>query len=101
MADLTREERFTPEERQKLAQAVSDGQRMKVLVEDPVFVRAQETLRKRLFDEWKAAPSPVVREECWLKQHALDELVRELRIVIGSGELAGHTLEVEERRRTS
>lgn len=58
------------------------------IVDDPVFQRAAEQADDTFVSEWRDAPTIEEREQAHAKQAALQEVIRQLRSIIGDGEIA-------------
>jgi hypothetical protein len=84
---------LSPEEQHKLAVGVTQGERAKALLDDPVFVAAIERVRKQYTDEVLSAEDSDIAFRSVLRVRALDDVVRQLRVTVGAGELAAHTLQ--------
>jgi hypothetical protein len=84
---------LTPAERQTLLEGAARGERVRKILNDADFVAARQQLEMRYFREWRLLTDSSLREELWAKLHALDDIVRELNTVIGTGDVAHAALE--------
>lgn len=91
-------EPLTAAERATLEQGVRDADRMVLLLKDPAFTKACAAIETRCTAEWRNAEKPEDANRAWATLRALDALLRELRTTISTGDLAQHSLKLDERR---
>ena len=69
-------------------QDIADGQRMKALLGDPVFVAAVEKVRQKHYAEFTGAKTHGASVGAWGKGQALNDLLQELQAVASNGDRA-------------
>lgn len=69
-----------------MSDPVQEGQVAQRILDDPVFQRAFAEADRRFVDEWRDAETVDVRERAHAKQAALEEVIKQLRTIVGSGE---------------
>ncbi len=66
-----------------------------------LFAKIVEPVKKRYTSEWQTSDTTEKRELCWVKMNAFEDVLREIRSAIGTGQLAVAALAREERRKTT
>lgn len=68
-----------------MSDALRDAQRIQHFLNDPVVQGAFAAIEETVFEEWRKAQAPDAREICWKQLQALDQLRRQLKIVVDRG----------------
>jgi hypothetical protein len=68
---------------------VEAARRIARFLDDEFVKEAFARLEKRAYGDFRAAETPEAREKAWMASHALEELQRELRIIVDHGEFRG------------
>jgi len=64
------------------------GQEAERLLNSELLNEAFEKAEQAIISEWRSSQNPVVREQCHARVNAIDDLKRQLRIVLAAGEVA-------------
>ncbi len=89
---------FTPAEEAKLIEGVEKGNRAFSILNDPLFAEIVRETEVTFTREWRTSTELADREAAWTKIQVLDKVIQQLRVKIGTGELAAKSLEVAARR---
>ncbi len=89
---------FTPAEEAKLIEGVEKGKRAFSILNDPLFAEIVRETEVTFTREWRTSTELADREAAWTKIQVLDKVIQQLRVKIGTGELAAKSLEVAARR---
>lgn len=77
---------------------ISDAQRASEVLNDPVFVAARIAAEQKYTQEWKRGKTPEERERAHCRAIALDEVVSQLKVIVGRGVVAQDSIEDQARR---
>lgn len=78
--------------------AIQDAMRVENFLKDEAIGGALSRMERRYFEEFKAAQTADERNRAWAKAHNLDDFLKELRIVISTGELEALTIAQQAKR---
>lgn len=82
-----------------VSDTIRDAQRIEYFLKEPVVQGAFAAIEESVIEEWRKAQAPDARESCWRQLQALDQLRRQLKIVVDRGIHAGAVERREERRK--
>jgi len=87
-----------PQKAADLAHRMEKGQRAQALLDDETFKAAIMKTEERYVTGWKSGTSVEQREDMWAKYHALADVVREVRAMIGDGVIAAEEKRQQDKR---
>jgi hypothetical protein len=67
---------------------IEDGHRAALILRDEIFLRAVEAADERFVRQWRYAHTAEERERAHALQAALAEVIKELEVIVGAGEVA-------------
>jgi len=88
----------TPEDIAKAHRARAAGEEAKRLLDSSAFADALKRVEEKYSREWRASTGPSIREALWTKLSVLDDVINDIRVMIGNGDMAAHTLAKEAER---
>jgi hypothetical protein len=75
--------------------AIQEGQEVRRFLESGTVMGAVELVRRAIYDRWRLATEPAVREKLWAQQSGLEEVMVMLKTIADRGTLEEKVLERE------
>ena len=79
-------------------QFVENGKRAHELLQDEVLLAALEQTRQKYHSDWKNGKTTLDRENAWHRLHALEDVVNQLNVTVGRGQMAQAELDRQAAR---